>query len=292
MDKQIFLSYSHRDVRWRDRLLTALSPWARRDEIDLWDDREIAAGEDWQERINVQIERSNIAVLLVSAPYLASNFIAEFELPRLVSAAERGKLTLAWIPVSASAWEVTALPRFQSAWDPHRPLNRMSRAKADEALVTVGRRIAGGRTLTDLSATMQIIDDAYDDVAEVAGVPARAAPFKVMAHHTGNTVEFAQAGVAQPIAVITVDDLAELPGDDHRLIQSLEISMRNGFERWTDLRPRRPILTTSERQAYEVAGRQMCEDLRHILDFIEDQLGKDLHDHYNSIRYACEKLVE
>jgi hypothetical protein len=65
--KQIFVSYSREDDEWRARLLQALAPIARADEIDVWDDRNIAPGERQPERIEEQIARSNVAVLLVSA---------------------------------------------------------------------------------------------------------------------------------------------------------------------------------------------------------------------------------
>jgi hypothetical protein len=96
---------------------------------------------------------------------------------------------------------------------------------------------------------------------------------------------------APPIAVITSDELVKLPDDQHRLIQSLEQSMREAFERWTALRPRRSSLTTREQQEYEDSGRVMCEELNYILDFIEHELGKHLEDHYYGIRYACKRLI-
>jgi hypothetical protein len=36
----------------------------------------------------------------------------------------------------------------------------------------------------------------------------------------------------------------------------------------------------------------MCGELNALLDFIENQLGKHLEDHYHGIRYACAKLVD
>ena len=123
MDKQIFLSYSHKDERWRDRLLSALAPLARAEEIDVWADTMIMPGENWQKSIDDQIERSNVAVLLVSAAFLASKYIIDMELPQVLASAEQGKLTLAWVPVSASMWEVTELVKFQATIDPRRPLD-------------------------------------------------------------------------------------------------------------------------------------------------------------------------
>jgi hypothetical protein len=292
LDKQIFISYSHRDERWRDRLITALAPLAHRDEIDVWADTMIMPGENWHETIEDHIERSNVAVMMVSAAFLASKYIIDTELPQVLASAKQGRLTVAWVPVSASMWEVTELAKFQATIDPRRPLDQMTRAEADQALVTVGRQVAGARTLTDLGRTMRIIDDAYDEVSEQAGLEPRQVEYRALAHNTGDSVVFVERGETEPLEKITAADLALLPDEEHRLIQSLERTMRNEYERWTELRPRRSTLTASERQTYQTAGRDMCQELNSILDFIEGQLHKDLEDHYNGIRYACRKLIE
>ena len=291
MTKQIFISYSHADRPWLERLLVVLAPLAREPEIDVWNDTQIAPGEKWQQSIDAQLDRSNVAVLLVTAGFLASEFITAVELPRVLTRAEQGLLTLVWIPVSASMWEATDLKQFQAALDPHRPMDQMTNAEAQQALVTVAHRIAGARTLTDLSQAMHIIDETYNDIAEQAGEQRPIAPPRVVARHTGTEVVFEERGRVEPIEKITYDDLAQLPSEEHRLIRSLEESMNNEFERWTMLLPRRATLTGSELEVYEQSGRIMCQDLSHILDFIEYTLGKNLHDHYNGIRYACDKLI-
>jgi hypothetical protein len=283
--QQIFVSYSHEDKAWAERLEQALRPLARKDEIDVWSDRRIAAGEPWAERIDEQIERSNVALLLVSAAFLDSDFIADVELPRLVAGARAGRLTLLWVPVSASLWEVTELGQFQAVINPRTPLDSMSPARVAEAFVTIAKTVAGGRTLTDLGSAMQVIDAASTELNTGSGA------HRVLARHTGSHIAFEERDASRAIATITVAELAQLPADEHRLIHALEEGMREEFERWTVLRPRRSTLTDRERLEYEAAGRRMCAELRNILDFIEQQLGKHLQDHYHGIRFACDRLV-
>jgi TIR domain len=293
VDKQIFVSYSHRDKGWLERLLEALAPHARREEIDVWADTMIAPGEAWENRISEQVARSNVAVLLVSTRFLASEFITDVELPRVLDAVEQGFLTLAWLPVSASAWEVTELRKFQAVIDPSRPLDQMSDAEADQALVTIAGRIAGARTLTDVGRTMHLVDEAYDGLAEQAGQDPRMTPYRVVARNTGTAVAFEdRGGETGVVQMITAADLAELPDEEHRLIRALQTNMYNEYERWTALYPRRTTLTAAERGTYDLAGQSMCKELGRILDFIEIQLGKSLSDHYAGVRYACMKLVD
>jgi hypothetical protein len=94
-----------------------------------------------------------------------------------------------------------------------------------------------------------------------------------------------------PIETITYDDLANLPPQELKLFRALQGRMENEFDRWTDLYERQTTLTTSEVAIFQSSGRAMCIELRKVLDFIAFAVGKDLHDHYYGIRYACDELV-
>jgi hypothetical protein len=42
----VFISYSHKDEAWKDRLVTHLGVLQREGLLDTWDDRRIGAGDD------------------------------------------------------------------------------------------------------------------------------------------------------------------------------------------------------------------------------------------------------
>ncbi len=281
---RVFISYSHADAPWRDRLVTTLAPVVRQDEMDVWHDGQITAGADWNAAIDAQLARSKVAVLLVSASFLGSDYIAQVELPHVVEAARAGRQSLIWVPVSASLWDMTPLAPFQAAINPNRALDQMSSAEANQALVSVAKTINGKRTLTDVGSGLGIVDAVTDEL-EPGG------QHRVVAHHTGTRVTFVQDGVGVPIETITAEELELLPDLDHRLVQSFEASMSAEYERWIALRPRRATLTGSEKQEYQDAGRRMCEELNRLLDFLQQGLGKQLQDHYGGIRYSCTELV-
>jgi len=111
----LFVSYSHRDGVWAQRFDVMLKPLVRRQRLQLWIDSTIRAGATWQPEIEQAIRRSRLALLLVSADYLASDFIMDDELPTLI----RHGVTLAPVLVGDCMWQhVPELAAVQWLHDP------------------------------------------------------------------------------------------------------------------------------------------------------------------------------
>lgn len=64
-----FISYSHQDEAWKDHLLSHLNVLAG-EGLEVWDDRRIAAGDDWLPEIERAIAACDVAVLLISRHFL------------------------------------------------------------------------------------------------------------------------------------------------------------------------------------------------------------------------------
>jgi 8-oxo-dGTP pyrophosphatase MutT (NUDIX family) len=128
---QVFISYSHKDKKWLEELLLFLKPDIRRESIYVWDDSKIEAGAERSREIEQALAAASVAVLLVSSHFLASDSIATQELPDLL--ARKKGLTILWIAVSGCAWLRTPIAAYQSAHDPSRPLNGLSKANRDRA---------------------------------------------------------------------------------------------------------------------------------------------------------------
>ena len=87
----IFVSYASYDnesknpeEQWLDRLLQFLKPLNLDHSISIWADTQLKVGENWKSEIRKGIEKAEVAILLVSPAFLASEFIRTKELPQLL----------------------------------------------------------------------------------------------------------------------------------------------------------------------------------------------------------------
>lgn len=120
---RIFVSYSHVDADCLSRLLVHLRPLERQSLIDSWSDRRIKSGEKWRSELKSNLESAAVAILLISADFLASDFIANDELPPiLVKAEAEGMRVIPVILKPCGFLRDPVLQNFQAVNDPSKPL--------------------------------------------------------------------------------------------------------------------------------------------------------------------------
>lgn len=137
---QVFVSYSHHDEKWLHLLLDMLKPLVRNASIKVWADTNIRVGQPWREAIDRALASAKVAVLLVTHKFLASDFIVEHELPKLLDAQKEG-VVIVWIAVSASLYMETSLNHLQAANDPSHPLDTLTEAEAVQELALIAEKI-------------------------------------------------------------------------------------------------------------------------------------------------------
>ena len=69
---RLFITYSHKDVKAKDQLITYLAVMKREGLINIWHDNEILPGDTWRDSIFSNLAESDILLYLVSANSLAS----------------------------------------------------------------------------------------------------------------------------------------------------------------------------------------------------------------------------
>lgn len=110
---KIYLSYSHSDREYRDALLKHLSLMTRKNKIEIWDDEKIVAGANRQEETNNKLMEADIAILLVSADFLASDAINDVEIPILVEQSKTKGTTIVPVFIRPVYFQDSELSNFQ-----------------------------------------------------------------------------------------------------------------------------------------------------------------------------------
>lgn len=139
---KIFVSYSHQDEAWKDRVVTHLAVLAS-ERIELWEDRRIVAGADWEAEITRALATCDAALLLISADFLTSRFILGQEVPPLLQRRQAEGIRVVPVILSPCAWtRVPWLRAIQARPRDGKPLSGMSRHDAEAALAGLAGEVA------------------------------------------------------------------------------------------------------------------------------------------------------
>jgi len=102
---KIFVSYSHADTKHMDRLLVHLAPLKSAADLEIWTDEQIAGGDAWAPAIDQAISNATLAIFLVTADFLNSDFITHKEVPSLLERRQNEGLRLYPILAKPCAWQ-------------------------------------------------------------------------------------------------------------------------------------------------------------------------------------------
>lgn len=139
----VFISYSHKDEEWKDRLLPHLAVLESHAHIDVWHDRRIKAGKDWSSEIEAAIGRASVAVLMLSDNFLSSNFILNEEVPRLLQRRQSEGLRIVPVVVEPCLWnQVQWLSKKQLRPKDGRPISGGNDHQIKTELVAIAEEIA------------------------------------------------------------------------------------------------------------------------------------------------------
>ena len=102
---KVFISYAHKDEGFKNELLTMLAGLENQKVINIWQDRKIEGGESWYNAIQTAMKACDMALLLVSQHFLASQFIQREEVPLLLKQRMQQGLRVIPIIVRPCLWQ-------------------------------------------------------------------------------------------------------------------------------------------------------------------------------------------
>jgi hypothetical protein len=114
---RVMYSYSHQDEVFKDELHTALAALRREGAIDVWQDRQILPGSEFDKDIAAALEASDIIILLVSKYFIASDYSWGIEMKRAVERHANGTASVVPVILKPADWKtspfgkLTALPK-------------------------------------------------------------------------------------------------------------------------------------------------------------------------------------
>lgn len=117
---KVYLSSSNEDSCYRQKLIVNLAGLKREGKIKLLNNCEISPGILWKEQILQWLEEAELVLFLVSSDFIASDFIFDVEIKRILERKQDGKVNIIPIIIRPCDFESLSLCSFQTL-----PLNKI-----------------------------------------------------------------------------------------------------------------------------------------------------------------------
>ena len=138
----LLISYSHKDEEHKDFVVSHLRVAERQGVYDVWDDRRIKGGGDWQVEIDAALAKADIAVLLISRHFLTSDFIMDHEVRTMLQRHASEDAILYPILISACTWQhVDWLKSLNVRPTDGTPLNSFDEAECDRVMTDMASEV-------------------------------------------------------------------------------------------------------------------------------------------------------
>ncbi len=138
---KIFYAYARtdKDEPLRNELEKHLSNLQRQSHIVSWSDQNISAGDEWKQKINAQLEKADIVLLLVSPDFMYSDYCYSFELKRALEKRNPGMREVIPIILRPVDWENSLFSDLQALPTNAKPITKWD--NQDEAFLDVAKGI-------------------------------------------------------------------------------------------------------------------------------------------------------
>jgi len=109
----VFISYSHGDQLQMQGLRDHLAAMEVIGEAEIWTDRQIGPGADWDAEIDHRLEYADVVLLLLSSDFIASTYCRR-EMERAMARADRGETVVIPILLRQCDWLALPVARYQA----------------------------------------------------------------------------------------------------------------------------------------------------------------------------------
>jgi tetratricopeptide (TPR) repeat protein len=136
----VFICYSRSDTRWMEMLRPHLVALQLAGQLDLWVDTDIDVGGNWRDKLKAAMERTSVAVCLISADFLASPFIIREEVAYFLG---QSSVILLPLLLQDCPWDrVSWLSKLQLFPGGHKPVKEFEGANLDRILANFARLVS------------------------------------------------------------------------------------------------------------------------------------------------------
>lgn len=136
---KIFLSYAREDEQMKQELDKALVMLKRNKKIEVWQDRCIIAGEEWDTVISQELKTADIVLLLISVDFNNSQYIWDKELAVAMERQKTGSARVIPVILRECEWNEMPYAKLNALPSGAVPVNKF--ADKDEAYTNIAKGI-------------------------------------------------------------------------------------------------------------------------------------------------------
>src|SRR6202171_4241113 len=159
MPVKIFFCYAREDEPLLNKLKTHLRPLQREGLIEVWYDRDISAGTEWETEIRERLNAAQIVLLLVSPDFMDSDYCYSIEMKKALERRARGEAEVMPVILRHVYWHGEPLGKLQALPKDGKPVTDPDWYNLDRAFydVATGIRIVVEKLTSRPTATSPIV---------------------------------------------------------------------------------------------------------------------------------------
>jgi hypothetical protein len=145
---KVFLSYAHEDAAMKTELDKSLIMLKKSNKIDVWQDKELLPGDEWDASITNALATADIVLLLISVDFNNSQYIWEKELAVSMERHAKGEARVIPIILRDCDWQDAPYAKLQALPEGAKPVSNFE--NKDEAYTNIAKQV---RSVVDYMLT-------------------------------------------------------------------------------------------------------------------------------------------